>query len=1005
MAICIITKVFCIIFVLCCAAISPSTCSSNATDVLALLAFRAAIIDPLGALNSWNQSRDYCSWEGIACGSKNRDRVVAINLMSRGLVGTLSPHIGNLSFLMAIVLQNNSFYGPIPEQIGRLRLLEYVEFSNNSFVGEIPRNISQCPSLVYLNLIDNRLSGSIPVELGSLLNLEDLGLGKNNLSGSIPPILGNLTSLTQLSLVMCNFRGEIPESLAQLRRLNFLSLTGNHLTGRIPSGLFNISTISTFDVSVNELQGVIPGDIGLTLPNLENLHLAENQFTGELPVSLSNATSLETVYFAFNRFKGPMPKELGRLSNLKSFAIKNNLIHDDLSFIASLTNCTNLMTLEFGVNLWKGSLPDLMCNLSRRLEHLDISGSQIHGNIPSDIGNLVGLNYLLIYETNIEGPIPFGIGKLSNMGILALAGNRLAGEIPRSFGNLTLLNKLYLQGNNLSGSIPQSLGNFTRLQLLDIGNNFLDGSIPPQIMSLSSISSYLRLSYNALTGSIPSEVGALTHLTDLDLSYNRLSGLIPNSLSGCTSLGRLQLQDNLLQGEIPQGLSALTGLQDLDLSRNNLSGKIPVFLARLNLVNLNISFNRFNGEVPIQGVFGNKTALSVEGNVELCGGILELKLPPCSSMKSSKKPLPTLLKIIIPTLASVGLCVTLCACIFIRIYRPKLFMKEQTSAGLINGDLFMRLSYGDLLKATGGFSEDNLVGAGRFGSVYKGILEDGKITVAIKVLNLLVKGASKSFIAECIALKGIRHRNLLKLLSVCESIDFQRGEFRALVYEFMSSGSLEDLLYPNNKRNEEHDAEFQCLDMFQRLKIAIDIAHALEYLHIGTDSPIIHGDLKPSNVLLDDDMTAHVGDFGLSKKVSDMLESPESSNTIGIKGTIGYVPPEYGTSNTVSIKGDVYSFGIILLEMFTGKRPTDQAFDENLNLHDFVSSALPNHVTEIVDPLILEGHDMNNKMKECMTSILSIGVACSSKVLTSRMCMTDVVRELCKIRVDYMART
>ncbi|XP_073307918.1 uncharacterized protein [Primulina huaijiensis] len=988
------SEVVCIIFGwFCCFAMIPSACSSNETDVLALLAFKAAIIDPLGALKSWNQTQHYCTWNGIRCGAKHPDRVVGIMLRSQGLEGSLSPHIGNLSFLRIINLQKNSFHGQIPQEMGLLRRLEIVEFSNNSFVGEIPRNISQCPNLWYLNMIDNRLSGLIPVELDSLRKLKDLGLGKNNISGTIPPSLGNLTSLTQLHLAKCNLRGEIPESFAQLQHLKFLILFNNSLTGEIPPDLFNISTLLRFDVSDNKLQGAIPNNIGLTLPKLQGIYLADNQFTRELPVSLSNATSLDTISVAVNSFTGSMPKELGKLSNLEHFFAAKNLIQDDISFISSFSNCTNLMHLGVGSNILRGSLPDSMYNLSSQIKAIDISDTQIHGKIPFGIGNLVGLTGLLLNGNNLEGHIPFSIGKLSNLQNLDLSGNRLIDEMPHSLGNLTLLNYLYLDENILSGRIPQSLGNCTNLLLLDIGNNSLDGSIPPQIMSLPSISIYLRLSYNVFTGSIPTEVGALTHISILDLSNNRLSGLVPSSLSGCISLGMLYLGGNYLQGEIPPSLSALKGLQELDLSRNNFSGKIPIFLSHLNLEKLDLSFNNLEGEVPIEGLFRNKTKFSIEGNARLCGGILDLKLPPCSSSKSSKK---ALLKILIPILVVGGLYITLC----VIIYSQKHLMKKQLSTGSFDGAQFMRLSYGDLLKATNGFSEGSLIGSGRFGSVYKGILEDGKTMVAVKVLNLFVKGASKSFVAECIALKGIRHRNLLKLFSVCESIDFQRNEFKALVYEFMSNGSLEDLLYRNRGQEEEHDSEFGSLTMLQRIKIVIDIAHALEYLHMGTNSPIVHGDLKPSNILLDDDMNAHVGDFGLSKVVSNILEAHESNSTIGIKGTIGYVPPEYGTSNSVSVKGDVYSFGILLLEMFTGKRPTCQAFDENLNLHSFVNGALPNRVTEIIDPLILE--DMSSKMEECVASILSIGVACSRKTPTERMHMIDVVFQLCKIRDKYM---
>ncbi|KAG8378440.1 hypothetical protein BUALT_Bualt08G0137500 [Buddleja alternifolia] len=306
---------------------------------------------------------------------------------------------------------------------------------------------------------------------------------------------------------------------------------------------------------------------------------------------------------------------------------------------------------------------------------------------------------------------------------------------------------------------------------------------------------------------------------------------------------------------------------------------------------------------------------------------------------------------------------------------------------------FLRLSYADLLKATGGYSEANLIGSGGFGSVYKGILDDGKKMLAVKVLKLDVKGASRSFLTECIALRGIRHRNLVKILSICNSTDYQGEDFKALVYEFMVKGSLEKWLHQEN--SDEESAEGRNLSIVERLSIAIDIAFALEYLHCGTDSSIVHGDLKPSNILLDDTMTAHLGDFGLAKIVSSIYSTHDSSS-IAIKGTIGYIPPEYGMSDMVSTAGDVYSYGIFLLEMFTNRRPTDGE-----GLHDFVSRALPSQVMEVVDPFILleyNQHDTNSStIKNGIIYVLGIGVACSKELPGDRMLMTDV-RELHKIK-------
>ncbi|KAH6770386.1 hypothetical protein C2S52_015189 [Perilla frutescens var. hirtella] len=974
--------------ILCCGFPAAATSSSNETDLLSLLAFKSAIdLDPQGALSSWNETVHLCSWKGIQCGTRHPDRVVEIDLRSQGLVGSLSPHLGNLSYLITILLRNNTFYGLIPQEISFLRRLTFIDFRYNSFSGSLPKNLSQLPNLCYIDLTGNSLSGNIPEDLCDMSNLQLLSLSGNTLSGSIPPSIGNLTSFKELALAFCSLEGEIPESIAQLQSLEVLLLGNNSFTGSVPSGLFNISTLQSLELDNNRLHGVIPSSIGLTLPNLNDLHLEYNQFTGSIPVSISNASLLQELVMSSNNFTGPMPR-LGMLTLLQAFVVDSNLITDDISFISSLTNLTNLEYLIVGSNLLTGTLPDSIANLSSQLSTFYLDGNKIHGVIPSGIENLFNLGQFIVADNYLEGPVPRGIGKLSKLRELDLNNNRFSNKLEISFGNMTFLSNLYLNENNFSGDIPSSLANCTNLIDLDLSRNNFSGLIPPEIMRLSSISDTFNLSYNAFDGGIPYEVGYLINLVALDLSNNKLSGEIPNSLSNCISLGTLFLEGNLLGGEIPLGLSDLVVLQDLDLSLNSLSGPIPEFLGKMNLEKLNLSFNRMNGEVPNTGVFKNRRSISLEGNNGLCGGIPELKLPPCSSVVPNKKNMSTLKKILIPIVSVGGTCLALFA-LYINKQRLLSQKKLAPSLPLFTRIQIMRLSYLDLLNATDGFSETNLLGFGKFGSVFKGTLGNGQIVIAVKVLNLSVRGASRSFMAECNALRNVRHRNLLKILSVCESIDFQGNDFKALVYEFKSNGSLENWLHQN--------AESRNLNMIQRLNIATDIAQAVEYLHFGTDLSIVHGDLKPSNVLLDQDITAYVGDFGLAKIISDIVPLHETNSSTGIRGTIGYVPPEYGTSRLLSTQGDVYSYGIILLEMFTNIRPTDDLLEDHVNLHCLVNAALPDGVMEVVDSQLQALMMNNDRMKSCMTSILSIGVSCSKEMPRERMSMTDVVIQLHKI--------
>jgi hypothetical protein len=345
---------------------------------------------------------------------------------------------------------------------------------------------------------------------------------------------------------------------------------------------------------------------------------------------------------------------------------------------------------------------------------------------------------------------------------------------------------------------------------------------------------------------------------------------------------------NHFQGIIPPSLESLRGLQYLDLSDNNLFGQIPKFLEQFVFLQLlNLSHNHFEGQVPTNGVFKNTSATFVKGNGELCGGIPKFQLPKCKYEKSKKRKLTLTLKLIISIFFGL-LGVTLVYSILLPFSLRKK-RKENTSSD--SGNLLLNLSYQSLLNATQGFSSNNLIGAGSFGSVYKGILDQGRHIVAIKVLNLSRHGASKSFKIECKALRNIRHRNLVKVLTSCSSIDYQGHDFKALVMEFMGNGSLDEWLHLTPRINETLE-EQRSLSLLQRLNIAIDVANALDYLHHQCHTPIVHCNHKPSNVLLDDEMIGHVGDFGLARFLfyATQDSSINQSSSIGVKGTIGYTP-------------------------------------------------------------------------------------------------------------------
>ncbi|XP_028098542.1 putative receptor-like protein kinase At3g47110 [Camellia sinensis] len=583
------------------------------------------------------------------------------------------------------------------------------------------------------------------------------------------------------------------------------------------------------------------------------------------------------------------------------------------------------------------------------------------GSIPNEIQNLINLNVL-----GMEYNLLIGImGKLSNLKSLYLRGNHLMGEIPSNIGNMTQLFYLLLNNNSLQGNIPE---------------NKLNDTIPELLMNLLSLSVGLDILYNSLTGTLLVEVGNLKELLILDVSYNKLSGEIPSALGRCLALVQLYMQQNLFHGIIPS-ISQLTGLQYLDLSSNKFSGQIPQYMVNLSfLLNLNLSNNNLEGEVPTQGVFSNASAVEIYNNIKLCGGIPKLHLHRCPTQELQKPGKHTTLKLVLVIVIPIFL---IGLTLFLLSFYPIRKLKQKSLETYSFGRFFPKISYTDLLKATDGFSTENLIGSGHHGRVYKGMLSPDESTVAVKVLNLHQRGAAKSFVAECQVLRNIRHRNLVKVLTACSSTDYEGNEFKALVYEFMPNGTLESWLHPRDGQSQTRKLNF-----LQRINIAIDVAFALHYLHNECQMPIVHCDIKPSNILLDNDLTAHVSDFGLARLLNV------------------YVPIE------VSTRGDTYSFGILLLEMFTGRRPTDELFKDDLNLHNFAKMALCGRVTEIVDQFLSSevmqgvqdciGSSSEHTRIEFLVSVFQIGVACSYDFPIDRMNMSDVVLEFLLVKDKFL---
>ncbi|KAF8668457.1 hypothetical protein HU200_052274 [Digitaria exilis] len=859
--------------------------------------------------------------------------------------------------------------GEIPEEFGTLVDLQSLSLLYNNLSGSIPANSFQTlRKLQHLSLAKNKLSGVIPHSLGNLTSLTYLLLNNNSLTGTIPPSLSELFSLTKLGLAGNNLTGVIPPSLGNLSNLLWLDIGYNYLTGTIPMSLGNLYSLTLLELSETQLMGPIPPQLG-GLSNLTYLGLEFNNLTGQIPDSLFNLSSIQLLSLQSNNLQGSLPGDMGnKFPQLEYLYLGVNEFHGFIP--SSLCNSTNLRDLVLEYNQFSGPIPPYLGQLDG-LFRLELGVNQLEARDPTDwnfltsLTNCSILSHLGLSANNLGGMLPSSITNLSTtLQILYIDYNAIEGDIPEALGNLTILTQLRLAENQLTGNIPSSLANCP-LNWLDLQGNMLTGPVPKEILQMPSLSVFLDMQNNMLSGPLPAEVGSLINLQQLDISNNRISGEIPKSLGECLLLGYLNLRN-------------LTGI-----------------------ISLNLSFNDFYGVVPKQGIFQNSSAFSITGNSRLCGGIPELRLPSCPS-KVYQKHHSQKMKLIIAPIAAILGCIILVPLLVVRFSRCRSLRNSQTSETLMNER--PRVTYGDLARATEGFSSTNLIGNGSFGSVYKGFTNyDGKATsVAIKVFNLQQHGASQSFLAECQALRYVRHRNLVKILTVCSGFDSAGNDFKALVYEFIPNGNLDEWLHNPSRRDGLANS---LLDINQRISIAIDVASALDYLHNHKPTSIVHCDLKPSNILLDHDLVAYVADFGLATFLYE--DANQSTSIRALKGTIGYIAPEYGIGNEVSTYGDIFSYGILLLELFTEKRPTDSTSEEGFSLHQYVEMALPQKITEVIDQnLFLGEHSEAYKPDKsdmeidivCITSVLTVGIQCSKEEPAERMQITDALRELHRIR-------
>ncbi|EEC80869.1 hypothetical protein OsI_23491 [Oryza sativa Indica Group] len=697
------------------------------------------------------------------------------------------------------------------------------------------------------------------------------------------------------------------------------------------------------------------------------LELESFDLDGQIPPCIANLTFLTRIHLADNQLSGEIPRELGQLNKLQYLNLSSNKLRGKIP--DTLSSCHQLQTVDLGSNILQGEIPQNLrhclnlqvlnldfnmltggipeeLGMLQNLSVLHLAGNSLTGGIPLSLGSTSSLVSVILANNSLTGPIPSLLANSSSLQVLSLTRNHLTGEIPPALFNSTSLRKLALGVNNFVGTMPTLMNIDSPLQYFIVQSNDLAGTIPSTIGNFSSLL-WLLLGANNFEGSIPTSIGTIPDLQILDFSYNLLSGTVPASIYNMSELTYLGMGKNSLTGKIPYSIGyTLPSIQTLIMQANQFQGQIPISLANgTNLVVINLRDNAFQGVVPSFGTLPNLVELDLGKN--------RLEAGDWSFLSS-----------------------------------------------LTNCTQLVRL----LLDSN--ILEGVLPGPGKYGSVYRGVFEFEQQVVAIKVFKLDQHGGPKSFLAECEALRNTRHRNLVSVITACSTFDPIGHEFKALILDYMPNGNLENWLHLNHIT---YGLNIQ-LSFASRITIAADIAAALDYLHNYCVPPIVHCDLKPSNVLIDDAMGARLGDFGLSKFLHSYSSSTINSSTslAGPRGSIGYIAPEYGFGSKISTEGDVYSYGIIILEMLTGKRPTDGMFNDGMSLHKFVEKAFPHNIGKIIDPNIMPNLEDEQHYHEtvrilsCITQLAKLGLSCSVEIPKDRPVMQEVYAEVVEIKETFL---
>ncbi|XP_010543142.2 PREDICTED: probable LRR receptor-like serine/threonine-protein kinase At5g37450 [Tarenaya hassleriana] len=819
------------------------------------------------------------------------------------------------------------------------------------------------------------------------LHVQELRLLNMNLSGRLAPELGYLSNLTILNFMWNNLGDHVPAQIGNLTHLKFLLLSGNKLSGRLPEELGSLSSLLIFQVDYNNISGELPKSLA-NLTKLKHFHMNNNSISGQIPPEYSALSDLLHFLMDNNNLSGYLPSEMSQMRSLKILQLDNNNFVGN-GIPSSYGSIPNLLKLSLRNCNLQGPVPDL--SKAPFLYYLDLSSNKLTGNIPTN---------------RFSG----------NITTIDLSNNMLDGSIPSNFSGLPRLQRLSLQSNMLSGEIPllwqNRIFDAEAKLILDLRNNFLSNvssglllSPPPNVT--------IKLYGNPICSRAnESNIGNLCGISNIEIekppggssnddckrqscpkddNYEYVVGSPFPCFCALPIHVGLRLRSPSFSDFRPYLLPYLIdlapklGLHLYQLFISSFTWQVgPRLVINLTIFPEYSDFtNRFNFS-ELHRLVDFVATFSLSSN-DAYGPYEILYISLLGPYKNSSYPIKTIKSgmskgaKVGAALGAISLFLALSSVVSLLVMKARrkgkakeASKKQPIAKSPINMESVKGFNFEELEAATSSFNDGSQIGRGGYGNVYKGLLPDGTI-VAIKRAQQGSLQGQKEFYTEIELLSRLHHRNLVSLLGYCD----EEGE-QMLVYEFMPNGSLQDAL----------SARFrQPLSFGMRLHIAMCSARGILYLHTEADPPIIHRDIKPSNILLDAKFNPKVSDFGISK----LVPAPDGAGvrrdhvTTVVKGTPGYVDPEYFLSHKLTEKSDVYSLGIVFLEILTGMRPISHGRNIVREVREACESGM---MMSIID------RSMGRYTWECGKRFMELALKCCQDKPEARPTMLEIVREL-----------